>query len=283
MKTGESKLIVYSCFIESGTQTYIFSLSTFLPGFLMKPVLSIFMLFQFLSCSFDTSGLSSSFVEICDNEIDDNGNGLVDCDDPDCEQSSSCQTPDEICDNEIDDDGDELIDCDDPDCDQFAPCQFPDEICDNGLDDDDDTYTDCKDQDCFQKEHCLTGEEICNNNYDDDQDELVDCVDPDCFGVESCDNCDPVNDSGCPDDKSCVLQPDQQYQSSCLSTGGLGEQGDYCFDQSNCSVGFTCWDQSNICLKICYPVHINNDCPPLTSCHSFSDWSLDSPWGICFQ
>jgi subtilisin-like proprotein convertase family protein len=49
--------------------------------------------------------------EICDNGIDDDGDGLIDANDPDCPS-----LPDEICDNGIDDDGDGLIDTNDPDC-----------------------------------------------------------------------------------------------------------------------------------------------------------------------
>ncbi len=249
----------------------------------MKSVLSIFLLVQFFSCTFDKSGFSSSFEEICDNGLDDDNDGYIDCHDPDCEQDPFCQTPEEICDNGLDDDDDDLIDCDDPDCDQFASCQFPDEICDNGMDDDNDGYIDCDDQDCFEAPHCLNGEEICNNNYDDDQDELIDCIDPDCYGVDGCDNCDPVHNNGCEDNKSCVLQAYNEYQSSCLYTSGQGQQGDHCFEQSNCSAGYFCSSQSNICLKICYPLLTNDNCPQPASCHPFSDWSLDSPWGICFQ
>lgn len=53
------------------------------------------------------------FPEICNNGIDDDGDGLVDCDDPDCTLNEDCG---EICDNGIDDDGDGLIDGDDPQC-----------------------------------------------------------------------------------------------------------------------------------------------------------------------
>jgi hypothetical protein len=49
--------------------------------------------------------------EICDNGEDDDGDTLVDCDDPDC--AAACR---EVCDNGEDDDGDTLVDCDDPDC-----------------------------------------------------------------------------------------------------------------------------------------------------------------------
>lgn len=60
--------------------------------------------------------------EICDNGVDDDGDGLVDCDDPDCDSDPNCGTPAEICDNGVDDDGDGLVDCDDPDCDSDPNC-----------------------------------------------------------------------------------------------------------------------------------------------------------------
>jgi hypothetical protein len=82
----------------------------------------------------DASCLSN---EICDNEIDDDADGAVDCLDSDC---PAC--PPEVCDNGIDDDRDEAIDCVDTDC---PACP---EICDNGVDDDRDEDIDCVDSDC---------------------------------------------------------------------------------------------------------------------------------------
>ncbi|MFO0795797.1 MAG: Ig-like domain-containing protein, partial [Candidatus Brocadiaceae bacterium] len=76
--------------------------------------------------------------EICGNGIDDDGDGLIDCDDPDC-FSQNCQ---EICDDGLDNDGDGFVDCADTDC---EPCR---EICNNGLDDDRDGLVDCDDPDC---------------------------------------------------------------------------------------------------------------------------------------
>lgn len=61
--------------------------------------------------------------EICDNGIDDDNDGLVDCEDPDCcgfEGCDSCVETD--CTNGIDDDGDGLIDEEDPDCFNDSPC-----------------------------------------------------------------------------------------------------------------------------------------------------------------
>lgn len=54
----------------------------------------------------------------------------------------------EICDNGIDDDGDGLADCDDPDCTLFCPSTGPTEICGNGRDDDGDGFVDYYDADC---------------------------------------------------------------------------------------------------------------------------------------
>ena len=57
-------------------------------------------------------------TEVCDNGIDDDGDGLIDGDDPDCQDPPPGE---EICDNGIDDDGDGLIDGDDPDCQEPPP------------------------------------------------------------------------------------------------------------------------------------------------------------------
>lgn len=56
--------------------------------------------------------------ERCDNQVDDDNDGLVDCDDDECSTQPKVATACRIerCDNNIDDDGDGLVDCDDPDC-----------------------------------------------------------------------------------------------------------------------------------------------------------------------
>jgi len=72
-------------------------------------------------------------VEICDNGVDDDGNGLADCGDPacasECPDASTDADPDgdddappvEICDNGVDDDGNGLADCGDPACADVCP------------------------------------------------------------------------------------------------------------------------------------------------------------------
>jgi len=82
--------------------------------FVMAAILAVFLLALGLVGPAVTQVNAQTKGEICDNGIDDDGDKLIDCDDPDCDCTPP---PTEICDNGIDDDGDKLIDCDDPDCD----------------------------------------------------------------------------------------------------------------------------------------------------------------------
>jgi hypothetical protein len=85
----------------------------------------------------------------------------------------------EICDDGIDNDGDNLVDCGDPDCcgPLCPPSALCPEVCDDGVDNDGDDLVDCADPDCFPTGLCP---EICDDEVDNDGDELVDCDDPDC-------------------------------------------------------------------------------------------------------
>jgi hypothetical protein len=80
----------------------------------------------------------------CDDGLDDDGDGDVDCADSDCDGDPACVESD--CCNGLDDDGDGDVDFDDSDCDGAPPCT--ETICDDGLDDDGDGDTDCEDADC---------------------------------------------------------------------------------------------------------------------------------------
>lgn len=113
--------------------------------------------------------------EICDNELDDDENGLVDCDDPACEGVEVCWTGDpdcfprpELCDDMIDNDGDGQTDCADlccaaycfnrdcPMCEYGVPFEPPDHetSCVDGLDEDCDGQADCCDPDCVDDPSC---------------------------------------------------------------------------------------------------------------------------------
>lgn len=116
--------------------------------------------------------------EDCDNGIDDDGDGLIDCEDPDCH--TACFT--EIdCSNGIDDDGDGAIDCADGDC-EFE-CGYEGN-CHDGLDDNGNGLIDCDDPDCAYT--CGRVEIDCTNGRDDDGDGLTDCADPDCTWATAC-------------------------------------------------------------------------------------------------
>ncbi len=65
--------------------------------------------------------------EVCQSGVDDDGDGLVDCDDPDC-QGVGC----ERCDSGVDDDGDGLVDCEDSQC-SGRPCGSGQGLCADGV------------------------------------------------------------------------------------------------------------------------------------------------------
>jgi hypothetical protein len=70
-----------------------------------------------IGANFDPEG------EICDNGVDDDEDGLVDCDDESCSTDPACMET--VCNDGIDDDEDGLVDCDDPDCENNWRCMMP--------------------------------------------------------------------------------------------------------------------------------------------------------------
>jgi len=72
--------------------------------------------------AFDISmACSGTGYEDCGNGTDDDGDGLVDCDDPECWGVGACSTETD-CGNGLDDDLDGAVDCADDDCDTDANC-----------------------------------------------------------------------------------------------------------------------------------------------------------------
>jgi hypothetical protein len=59
----------------------------------------------------------------CANAKDDDGDGLIDCDDPDCSSTEACERTAEKCSNGTDDDGDGSIDCRQQSCKLLAQCK----------------------------------------------------------------------------------------------------------------------------------------------------------------
>lgn len=101
----------------------------------------------------DASGLAYeievSAPEICDNDIDDNGDGDIDCADIQCDGVDACL---EVCDSGEDEDLDGDIDCADSDCEDADGC-FED--CTDGIDNDGNGDIDCADEGCADAPACF--------------------------------------------------------------------------------------------------------------------------------
>ena len=82
----------------------------------------------------------------CTDEIDNDGDEALDCDDSDCD--GIC----EICNDLLDNNADDLIDCGDPWCSDSEYCS---ELCNNEADDDADGAVDCDDDECAAVARCV--------------------------------------------------------------------------------------------------------------------------------
>ena len=139
--------------------------------------------------------VAKQYKEVCDNKIDDTGNGQVDCGDSSCATDPACKNRPkvEICDNKKDDTGNGLTDCEDPYCASDPACKVRPkvEICDNKKDDTGNGLIDCADPTCAADPACATepekpAVEICDNKQDDTGNGLVDCADPTCAADPAC-------------------------------------------------------------------------------------------------
>jgi hypothetical protein len=148
---------------------------------------------------------------ICDDGIDNDGNGLVDCADPVCFTEPVCEglAPSEInCVDGIDNDSNGLIDCDDPGCERTPVCGPvtgpPDLDAGGGGDDPDaasppvppegdagsppDTAPPEADGGAPPPSEgvLIPFEFQCDDGLDNDRDGLTDCADPDCDLIPPC-------------------------------------------------------------------------------------------------
>ena len=113
--------------------------------------------------------------EECVNQKDDNEDGFTDCEDPQCASELLCQP--ENCTNKVDDNGNGLIDCNDLQC--FGTLICTPENCANGIDDNGNGLTDCEETEtCSKSLNCIP--ENCSNRKDDNGNMLIDCDDPQC-------------------------------------------------------------------------------------------------------
>ncbi len=159
--------------------------------------------------------------DTCQNGVDDDGDGLVDGDDPDCAGEGASEALRQSCRDGLDNDGDGVVDLEDPDCqapetaeggDLSGPrCPSVSE-CADGADNDEDGLTDLDDPDCgADAELCddrgcvpaalrvawerpLGEVPACGNGLDDDGDGLVDRFDPGCAHEADTDEADPATE-----------------------------------------------------------------------------------------
>lgn len=118
-------------------------------------------------------------VGACTGGVDDDRDGVADCEDSDCSDQPGCIESN--CADAMDDDDDGDVDCFDFDCQLDAACA---ENCTNGIDDDTDGDTDCDDLACNEDPAC--SEQICDDGLDDDDDGATDCEDFDCEDDPAC-------------------------------------------------------------------------------------------------
>lgn len=59
----------------------------------------------------------------CANAKDDDGDGLIDCEDPDCFPTDACERNAVTCSNGLDDDGDGAVDCQEESCKELSVCK----------------------------------------------------------------------------------------------------------------------------------------------------------------
>jgi hypothetical protein len=139
-------------------------------------------------------------AEVCDNGVDDDCSGAIDCRDPACAMDArcaACAPRETVCSGRVDEDCDDLIDCLDPDCDGTPACASACttiDVCANGRDDDCDGTRDCDDTDCARDPSCTCGtfplpdaESACADGVDEDCDGRTDCLDTDCATRVECD------------------------------------------------------------------------------------------------
>jgi hypothetical protein len=179
--------------------------------------------------------------EDCDDGDDDNGNGLVDCEDSQCWGDTACL---EDCDDGEDDDLNGLVDCDDAaSCADAANCVESD--CGDGEDDDADTLTDCADFECGGSADCAGGDGALGDACDSHDDcEGGGCLFEDYSGWPGgyCSpfGTDPDFCATCPGDTTCLG-----------FIGGPFICATNCTGPSDCRTGYQCNTETGFCVGGC--------------------------------
>jgi hypothetical protein len=195
---------------------------------------------------FDAPACGGTGENNCSDGVDNDDDGFTDCLDSDCDNDPDCQGGGEIdCENSIDDDDDGFTDCEDMDCNNDPACDTTNETnCSNEVDDDGDGLTDCDDADCANDANCQGDVEICDNNVDDDNDSWVDCDDPDCANDANCQGGGELSCQGIGICYNCCTSGDSACYDACYNAGSTTAQGlddaIYSCLETNCSGSDQC-------------------------------------------
>ncbi len=212
-------------------------------------------------------GLCEQAESTCSDGFDNDGDGLIDCDDSDCTAAPACDPPAiEDCDDGVDNDGDTMVDCQDEECiGDTGPsgevCQQPESSCGDTFDNDGDLRIDCDDSDCAADPLCQSPvQEVCDDGIDNDDDTLVDCQDDECTGQTG------------PAGETC-----QQPELSC--DDGFDNDGDSLTDcdDSDCSGAANCQTPGT---EICND-ELDNDQDGKTDCADEDCLGQDGAGGVC--
>ena len=167
-------------------------------------IISLVMVFgfSFVGCGGGDEGTGGTDVEeICNDSIDNDEDGQIDCDDTECSNLFECKNPPI--------DAGPAVDAGTPPADTGSSSSRDtgsssspdagststtdggsstpsDEICDDGEDNDGDLMTDCADEDCYGVGDCPPGPEDCADGMDNNGDGRTDCADPLCAGDQNC-------------------------------------------------------------------------------------------------
>lgn len=161
------------------------------------------------------------------------------------------------CNDNIDNDGDGFVDCEDQDCLEDGDClALQEHRCFDHLDNDGDGFIDCEDQDCFEAPGCTTQQESCTNGLDDDGNGLIDCEDAFCAMTPVCTNqspCDPIANTGCLAEENCYALTDGGLTIECVESLGDAQPGETCSESTECAPGLACTGMGGFqhCTEVC--------------------------------
>ncbi len=161
-------------------------------------IISLVMVFgvSFVGCGGgDEGNKGTDAEEICNDSIDNDEDGQIDCEDTECSNLFACKNPpmdagpppaDTGASQPTDTGSSSSIDAGSTSTEDGGSSSPGDEICDDGVDNDGDLMTDCADEDCFGVGDCAPGPEDCTDGIDNNSDGRADCADPMCEGDEAC-------------------------------------------------------------------------------------------------